>query len=571
MSLPDVEPSAHARLSYSRPVLFAGIVIPGLVLAAMVAVLYRMEAANERRIHARASTALLDLQREALAAELGSVESDLAFLAGQQALADYLSGDGAMRATLAGQYVLFARVKRRYDQIRYLDAEGLERIRVNYTGGSAGIVPQEELQSKGDRYYVEEAFSLPRGEIFVSRFDLNVEHGAIERPIKPVIRFATPVFDAAGDKRGILVLNYLGSRLLDRMRDLAGTFAGTAMLIDREGNWLIGREPAAEWGHLLGTGRGFAAEYPDAWARMRNEPAGRFETARGLVTFARAGVRPDLYLVTLVPHAVLDRAPDRLLARLAVVAGTLFVSIALLALLLSRNAAARRRQEEQIRDSETRLRALTLELWNAQELERRRISRDLHDDLGQILTAVSLDLKRARQLPDDPRRLPVLDRAIEGTDRLLDRVREISTRLRPTALDDLGLRDAVQSLIADFESERGVPVVGRIDPAVDRAPPDIRQNIYRMLQEALTNVARHAAAGEVRVDLRIDRDGLRLVVEDDGHGFAPESNASEGLGLLGMRERAELFGGSLRVVSEPGGGTRIEAIVTLPRENGGAS
>src|SRR5262249_42430972 len=142
---------------------------------------------------------------------------------------------------LQEDYLLFCRQRAIYDQVRYLDADGRERVRVNFNDGRPAIVPEKDLQPKSDRYYFIEAMRLSRGEIFVSPFDLNVEHGQIEQPLKPTIRFAMPVFDGQGVKRGVLVLNFLGNVLLRKLAEVSQPFAGTALLLNGQGDFLRGR------------------------------------------------------------------------------------------------------------------------------------------------------------------------------------------------------------------------------------------------------------------------------------------------------------------------------------------
>ncbi len=223
--------------------------------------------------------------------------------------------------------------------------------------------------------------------------------------------------------------------------------------------------------------------------------------------------------------------------------------------------ALRRQQARHIAESEARLRTLSARLMTAQEDERRSISRDLHDEMGQLVTSVSLDLQRAAQA-EPAKKDELIARALRGTECLLERIHEVSARLRPTLLDDLGLKDAVQSLLGDFEHHTGV--VPRADLRLDGAelPAVVSENVYRILQEALTNVSKHAQAAEVFVELRAAAGWVELAVRDEGAGFRPEALDGKRLGILGMRERAELLDGTFELTSEPGKGTRVR--VTLP-------
>ncbi|MEJ2528614.1 MAG: PAS domain S-box protein [Gammaproteobacteria bacterium] len=183
------------------------------------------------------------------------------------------------------EFLVLSRSKRIYDQIRYLDETGMEVIRVNFNQGKAALVPSDKLQNKADRYYFRESISLHRGEIYVSPFDLNIEHGAIEVPLKPVIRFATPVFDDNEHKIGVVVLNYFGSRLLANLKtNLAGIIDHT-MLLNSDGYWLLSPDSSQEWGFMFTNGPRFNASHKRAWDRINATDSGQFYNDDGLYTY----------------------------------------------------------------------------------------------------------------------------------------------------------------------------------------------------------------------------------------------------------------------------------------------
>jgi two-component system sensor histidine kinase UhpB len=191
----------------------------------------------------------------------------------------------------------------------------------------------------------------------------------------------------------------------------------------------------------------------------------------------------------------------------------------------------------------------------AQEHERRRIARELHDEVGQALTAVVLQLDHVARGADASMRDEVLQ-ARESVRSSLEDVRVIARRLRPEALDDLGLPSALAALTNDVTRRTRLPVERRIASGVPSLAPDEELVIYRVAQEALTNVVRHAAAGQAKLALGV-RDGrVELEVRDDGVGFDSRS-AADGTGMLGMRERAVLIGADLEVTSAPGRGATV--------------
>lgn len=198
----------------------------------------------------------------------------------------------------------------------------------------------------------------------------------------------------------------------------------------------------------------------------------------------------------------------------------------------------------------------------AQEAERRRIAQELHDEVGQSMTAILLVLKRAADDAPAPLRED-LQQAQEITRESLDEVRRLVRRLRPGVLDDLGLVSALTSLAQDFATHTGLRVPRRFDtglPALDRETELV---LYRVAQESLTNAARHADARRVEVGLRRAGEAVVLEITDDGRGI---ETAREGAGIRGMRERALLAGATLDITSAPGAGTRIRLTTPVPRK-----
>jgi two-component system sensor histidine kinase UhpB len=192
----------------------------------------------------------------------------------------------------------------------------------------------------------------------------------------------------------------------------------------------------------------------------------------------------------------------------------------------------------------------------AQERERWRIARELHDEVGQALTAVMLQLERARRRADDGVRADV-DEAREAVRASLEEVREIARRLRPEALDDLGLASALAALTNDVSRRTGVRVERRVAADLPALAPEAELVVYRVAQEALTNVARHSDARCAWVTLGDNGGGrVELTVRDDGRGLERDANAG-GAGLRGMRERAVLIGATLDVESRLGDGTTV--------------
>lgn len=240
-----------------------------------------------------------------------------------------------------------------------------------------------------------------------------------------------------------------------------------------------------------------------------------------------------------------------------------------LAVSFSQMADALAARQREAREAQDRLRALSHRLQAARDEEAGRIARELHDELGQILTGLKMELSRVRRvLPGNGPQAggeQALVEMSEQIDRAIDSVRRISSELRPPVLDRLGLAAALDWLARDCEAKAGLAILLNVSNIEEPIHGLVSTAVFRIVQEALTNVVRHAGASLVTVELAGEEKVLSLTIHDDGKGIDPA--AAEGprsLGILGMRERVRLLGGSFRLEGKPGGGTTI--LVQVPRE-----
>jgi signal transduction histidine kinase len=199
----------------------------------------------------------------------------------------------------------------------------------------------------------------------------------------------------------------------------------------------------------------------------------------------------------------------------------------------------------------------------AQESERRRLARELHDETGQALTSILLRLKALEETPNDAdyRAATAELRALVVS--TLEDVRRLAVELRPSALDDFGLVAALERLVASFSEQTGITVDFQAALPDERLPAEVETALYRIVQEALTNVVKHAQARRVSILLARKNGAVKAVVEDDGRGFDPSEERDDGFGLIGMRERLALLGGRLEIESRSEAGTAIAAEVPL--------
>jgi signal transduction histidine kinase len=272
------------------------------------------------------------------------------------------------------------------------------------------------------------------------------------------------------------------------------------------------------------------------------------------------------YEVGAVDYLVKPLLPDVLRSKVSV-----FVELHKKNVELTREVGERKLAEQQLRESEEKLRALAARLISVREEERTRIAREIHDELGQVLTGLKMDVMwLGKRLPAQQKSLT---EKIEGMGQLIDStvnlVRGISSGLRPEILDEMGLLEAIKWQAAEFQKRMGIRCRVRLPAEQGQVDRDLSTTVFRIFQEVLTNVARHARATSVKVDLRIAPHELAMDVVDNGVGIADsEARGRHSLGLLGMQERAQLFGGEVRISGTPGKGTSVAVRIPLPPANG---
>jgi signal transduction histidine kinase len=220
--------------------------------------------------------------------------------------------------------------------------------------------------------------------------------------------------------------------------------------------------------------------------------------------------------------------------------------------------------QDSLRASQERYRSLSRRLLEQQEHERSALARELHDQLGQSLVAISLNLQaiQGELSPASSARVPESMRIIKD---MFEQVRTLAFELRPSLLDDFGLVEALRNLVTRHGERAGVHASFTATPSYARAPVEIETACFRIVQEALSNVARHAGARHIDVTLTAQDSALEVIVSDDGVGFDVEAPRT-GLGLMGMSERADFAGGRLDIESAPGAGTSLRVRFPLPRD-----
>jgi PAS domain S-box-containing protein len=219
--------------------------------------------------------------------ELQEPVRHLLTLASEDALRQAVSSpSGNATEALAAVFMNLISYNPRYDQIRWIDETGMERLRVNNVGGRPLRVANDKLQDKAGRYYFKRSMQIKPGQVYISPLDLNMEDGKIEVPYRPVLRIATPVHAAAGHPRGVIVINVAAIHLLDGFTESMGNKRDHAMLLNKEGYWLRSPITADEWGFMFGRPVTLGKRYPDAWKVISSRPADQVELGDGLWTWS---------------------------------------------------------------------------------------------------------------------------------------------------------------------------------------------------------------------------------------------------------------------------------------------
>ena len=256
------------------------------VLAVIASMHYYSFYAAERATREASESLNVDLAQHMITNDISSVVRDLRFLAEHIERRQLFQQPSGLRMQrIEQEFLVFSEKKALYDQIRFIDKDGLEVVRINYNDGQPTSVDGSQLQNKANRYYFRETLKLERGGIYTSPFDLNIEKGQIEQPHKPMMRFATPVFDQYGVLQGVVVLNYFGAHLIHNFTRAASNISDHIELVNSEGYWLRSPQKDQEWGFMFGNHNRFGVRNPEEWQRISSRDKGQFHSSAGFFTF----------------------------------------------------------------------------------------------------------------------------------------------------------------------------------------------------------------------------------------------------------------------------------------------
>ncbi|XCN74090.1 MAG: diguanylate cyclase [Candidatus Electrothrix aestuarii] len=284
----------HNIYTPNRLLRFLLLVIPVMLLSAFISLLFYLdEKRHQDDLHKGEETYVIGHHEQRIRETFLNITSDINILSKLYSENSHKEHPENALKNFEQILRIFSEHKQVYDQARLINNEGMEKIRINLVAGQSVLVPQEKLQNKGGRYYFQDSIKLKQGEVFISPFDLNMEHCTIEIPHKPMLRFGAPVFDHTGKKQGVVILNYLGQEILNQLtEDTSDRLNGKLMLLNRDGYWLHGEQQEDNWAFMWPekADRTFGARYPEAWETISKQNRGQFQINETLFTFTT--IRP---------------------------------------------------------------------------------------------------------------------------------------------------------------------------------------------------------------------------------------------------------------------------------------
>jgi signal transduction histidine kinase len=558
-----------------------------LAAVAIMVLLYRAQFDATLTVTKASEQKNLEIAQQRFLATLATVISDVRFLAHDPTLRRWLADDNPTTwADVGDEYLAFVSTKGLYDKVRFIDLTGRERVRANWNKGEPRRALERELQNKGVRYFVQETLKLRAGDIYVSPFDLNVEHDQIEQPINPTIRFSTLVYDASGFPRGMIVLNYLGQRILNRTMLMSTPGRDQLWLLNEEGYWLLGPSREVEWSFMYPDREQFTLEgrYPEAWARIqKGTGSGQFTTEAGLFTHvqlaremtgagavepdARAPRLPAWTMIAFMPQAVIDADMAPLKQRLTIATMVLLLLFGVASWFLALYWEDRRSAEAQMKALNDRLARDNAEL-DALNKELESFSYSVSHDLRAPLRAIdgfsqALNEDYADRL--DAEGLGYLKRVRQAAQRmgmLIDDLLRLAHVTRTeVAREDVDLTDMAGKVLQELqrtEPERHV---------VSKIMPDLKALAdARLMRVVLDNLLGNAwkftnRKDGAQIEFGVENLGgeRAFFVRDNGAGFD-------------MAYAAKLFGAFQRLhdaTQFPGTGVGLATVQRVVRKHGG--
>jgi len=513
------------------------------------------------------------------------------------------------RATLAREFRSYSSAMGLYEDMRYLDEKGMEVVSVRYRNGRAFVVPEKDLRSRAESDYFKGAYPLEKGGVYASPPVLIEEGGKVVTPVIPVIRLATPVFDKRGRKRGVLVLNFFGDKIIEEARTASLGASGEVMLLDPAGYWLYGPDHADEWGFMYPDkkDRTFGRQFPIAWEKVSNDESGQIDTPNGFFTFttvhplleseraaleARGGGDAPpaaakgygLKIVSYLSGAAIKKKTGVYLTTVLRLYGILFAVIVAGAFYSAMQYARQRMAEDEIKEKSAEIARSNSELEHANaELGRSNAdleqfayvaSHDLQEPL-RIVAGYTQLLARRYQGKFDKDADEYISYVVDGTKRMQVLISDLLTYSRAgkhKELKHVNLNEVYGRVTGNlrFLIEETHATITRGDLPMVMADP---VQMTQLLQNLLGNAVKYRGESPPMVHVQAERRSKEwlISVTDNGIGIDPKyfdkifvifqrlhgkgEYSGTGIGLSICKKIVENHGGRIWVESAPGMGS----------------
>ncbi|MFC1551600.1 ATP-binding protein [Candidatus Latescibacterota bacterium] len=604
--------------SYKLKITLAIFIPIALIISIIIGIFYIKETnfiSNRYRVNAENMTSL---QIEKLRNDFRHVVKDLTFLTyyhqTQLVIKDNEYNEIEYKE-LCNDFLLFSVGSKLYDQIRILNTDGMEIIRVNFNSGTHAIVPKDQLQFKGDRYYFNDTIGLKRGEIFLSPFDLNIEQNKIEIPLKPMIRFGTPIYNALGEKRGVFILNFLGENLIKHFTDTVEHSPGHYMLLNSDSYWIVGRDKEEEWGFMYEDKKNstMGASFPEAWKTIGETESGQFSNADGLFTFKTiypiyesmgnsAISNDDLQrfndnidekeyfwkVVSYIPVATIMEDLNTSRNKYIIIDFIILLPIGLLTVLLANDIAKRKQAQKKILKQ-------NMDLLELNELKNKFLGMAAHD-LRNPLTSIGgfseiILNDELGPVPDEQREfLQIINKTSEEMLTLVNDLLDVSV-IESGKLDLHCINDSINSLIEErIKINQVIADKQHISLHSDLGEiPSFmfdQKKISQVLDNLISNAIKFSPHDlNIYLITKIVNNRVKVSVRDEGPGISKEDQPklfgtfqrltaqptdgekSTGLGLSIVKKIVEAHGGTVSVESVLGEGATFMFELPLEQSN----
>jgi len=562
------------------------------VLLASVLVFYHIQISPQQRILKQEEKDLVQSFTYEINNELENISNDIIVLSGLSSTRDYIR-DPSVLIDAEKDFSNFCRAKKKYDQVRLLNGDGIEIIRVELKNNEVILLPRDKLQDKSQRYYFKNTIKLGPNQIYLSPFDLNIEYNKIEIPWKPMIRFATPVVFRGDKNEGVVVLNYLGKYILTKLnRDMAGHLGHYNLMTNKDGYWLKGFKAEDEYGFMFNRVHKFQNKFPVEWDIIGHEDKGQFETARGLFTFET--VHPDVEtqvlneyallpdehywkIITYVPSSVIY-ADSKRLYLLLIPFVFLFMALIFAASFMLAKSIQQRNDSRRELNEAAALKAkfasiAAHELKNPLAVIKEGVSLIFDGTLGEVSE------KQKRSLAMVKREI---DRMVRMAKDFLD-FQKIQLKKMEFDFKENNLNLLIKALVDSIQplaSAKNIELRLELLEGIPEFKFD-RDRLEQVLMNLLNNSLKFIKEGSVVISTELDGDEVHVRVIDTGPGikrdelnsifdaFKQSSTGSKvegtGLGLFISKEIIQAHGGLIWVESEFGKGATFHFTIPVKR------